>query len=182
MYTMKKRMYFNYKFIVFLYAYLRQIDLSLARSRDEPLLNLIKYYENQINPEVVVDFLASNFSAEKSLNSSYVITDGSISLFNKFKFLIYKLIRKNNFLKCSEIVESINELLLFIEFLKSNKDIDRSKIEKLRLNIANLSTVIEYRLFKEDSNKAMYVAHFNQNDIISTHPITDFVVDFELPY
>ena len=93
-------MYFNYKFIVFLYAYLRQIDLSLARSRDEPLLNLKIYYENQISPEGVVDCLASNFSAKKSLNSNYVITDKSISVIYKFKFLIYKLIKKNNFLSC----------------------------------------------------------------------------------
>ena len=76
-------MYFNYKFIVFLYAYLRQIDLSLARSRNEPLLNLKTYYENQISPELVVDFLVSNFSVKKSLNSNYVITSRSFSVFNK---------------------------------------------------------------------------------------------------
>jgi len=174
-------MYFNYKFIVFLYAYLRQIDLSLARSRDEPLLNLKIYYENQISPEVVVDFLASNFSAKKSLNSNYVITDKSISVIYKFKFLIYKLIKKNNFLSCSEVIESINELLLFNNILNSNKDIDGLEIEKLRVNIANLSTVIDYRLFKADSNKAMYVEHYNQNNIVLTNRITDFVIDFELP-
>lgn len=174
-------MYFNYEFIVFLYAYLRQIDLSLARSRDEPLQNLKIYYENQISPGLLVNFLVSNFSVKKSLNSNYVITNKSISVFNKFKFLIYKLIRKNNFLKYTEIIESINELLLFNDILKSNKDIDGSEIEKLRINIANLSTVIDYRLFKVDSNKAMYVEHYKQNNSISTNPITDFVVDFELP-
>lgn len=174
-------MYFNYKFIVFLYAYLRQIDLSLARSRDEPLLNLRIYYENQISPELVVDFLVSNFSVKKSLNSNYVITSRSFSVFNKFKFLIYKLIRKNNFLNCTEIIESINELLLFNGILKSNKDIDGSEIEKLRINIANLSSIIDYRLFKMDSNKAMYVEHYKQNNLIVTNPITDFIVDFELP-
>lgn len=177
---MKKKTYCNYKFIVFLYAYLRQIDLSLARSRDEPLLNLKIYYENQISPESVVNFIVLNFSVKKELNSNFVITNKSFSVFNKLKFLIYKFSRKNHFLYSTEIIETINELLLFNGILKSTNDIDSSEIETLRINIANLSSIIDYRLFKIDSNKAMYVEHYNQNKRLTTNPITDYVVDFEL--
>lgn len=177
---MKKRKYFNYNFIIFLYAYLRQIDLSLARSRDEPLIGLKIFYKNQINPELVINFLVSNSLVEKSLNSNFVISKKSFSKINRFKFLIYKLIKRNNFLNYTEIIESINELLLFNDVLKSNKDIDGLAIEKLRINIANLSTIIDYRLFKVDSNKAMYVEHYKQSDNIITNPIANFIIDFEL--
>jgi len=47
----------KYSFAVFLYAYLNQIDLSLDRSRWEPLDNLRDFYRSQISPKTVANYL-----------------------------------------------------------------------------------------------------------------------------
>ncbi len=74
----------NYSFVVFLYAYLNQIDLSLDRSRWEPLDNLRDFYRSQISPKKVANYLIDNLGLDvKKLNNLIFI--GEESLWDKIK-------------------------------------------------------------------------------------------------
>jgi hypothetical protein len=62
--------------IVFLYAYLRQADLSLDRSRWVSLSKLRDYYKTQINPEIVADYMLQHFKLNPDkLQYLYFIED-----------------------------------------------------------------------------------------------------------
>lgn len=54
----------DYAFVVFLYAYINQIDLSLDRSRWESIDNLRNFYKNQISPKNIVAYLMNRLNLE----------------------------------------------------------------------------------------------------------------------
>ena len=54
----------DYAFVVFLYAYINQIDLSLDRSRWESIDNLRNFYKNQISPKNIVSYLMNRLNLE----------------------------------------------------------------------------------------------------------------------
>ncbi|MGA6119380.1 hypothetical protein [Sphingobacterium anhuiense] len=54
----------DYAFVVFLYAYINQIDLSLDRSRWESIGNLRNFYKNQITSKNIVAYLMNRFNLE----------------------------------------------------------------------------------------------------------------------
>ncbi|MGJ1404201.1 hypothetical protein [Sphingobacterium siyangense] len=76
--------WWKWSFAVFLYAYLNQIDLSLDRSRWEPLDNLRDFYRSQISPKKVANYLIDKFGLNiEKLN--YLIFIDEESLWEKIK-------------------------------------------------------------------------------------------------
>ncbi|KKO93351.1 hypothetical protein AAW12_00150 [Sphingobacterium sp. Ag1] len=74
----------KYSFAVFLYTYLNQIDLSLNRSRWEPLDNLRDFYRSQISPKKVANYLINKLGLNvEKLN--YLIFIDEESLWEKIK-------------------------------------------------------------------------------------------------
>ena len=61
----------KYNFLVFLYAYLRQIDSSLDRSRWGSIEELREYYNIQIAPEHIVNYLMQKYDINDELEKSY---------------------------------------------------------------------------------------------------------------
>lgn len=54
----------DYDFVVFLYAYINQIDFSLDRSRWKSIDNLRNFYKNQISPKNIVAYLMNRLNLE----------------------------------------------------------------------------------------------------------------------
>jgi hypothetical protein len=132
---MKKRVKLQYEQIVFLHAYLRQIDLSLDRCRWTNFSELKLYYRDKINPDEVIGFLSEK--VDKSViqaDLNYELKEPSFSekLFN----LLLKLSGKSNFLTTSELSHLRKLMLSFKELLQSPLISYNEEIESLRLNIA----------------------------------------------
>jgi len=95
----------DYAFVVFLYAYINQIDLSLDRSRWESIDNLRNFYKNQISPKNIVAYLMNrlNLEVEKVDNLIFLkeesfwvrIKDSLLSSFKKNIFLFFFGLLKN---------------------------------------------------------------------------------------
>lgn len=168
------------KVLLFLYAYLRQIDLSLDRSRWTSWNELKDYYKNQINPKKVVIFLLQYSHVEmESNNDPHYIK--SYNLMDKIKALIFRFFGVKNFLSKSELLYCCQKLMKFDEYLKSTIEIDKLDIERLRIEIAILNyDIIEYKLSMKDRKKAMFVQHFLQNKIVEGNEIIEFINGFEL--
>jgi hypothetical protein len=164
----------EYKLVVFLYAYLHQIDLSLDRSRWVPLIELREYYRTQIAPEKVSNFLLRQLDLEDNrLQNLYFV--GDTHLLDKIKDLFFLYFKKETFLKKEEIYYCCQKLLILDQYLKSNFEVDKLEIEKLRIELAKLTYgSIIFKLFAKDRNKAMHVQHFHQNENLNVINIEEF--------
>ena len=171
---MKNRVQFKYEFIVFLYAYLRQIDLSLDRCRWTNISELRLYYQDKITPDEVVRFLSEkvdNSVIHADLN--YELKEPSFS--EKLYNLLLKLSGKSNVLTVAELSHLRKLLLSFNELLQSSTTHYNAEIESLRLNIALFySYRLEHKLRKEDYEKAMRIEHYMSNEYSAKVKMEEF--------
>lgn len=178
MMVMKKKM--KYKFIVFLYTYLRQVDLSLDRSRWTTIEELRNYYANQINPKMISDYICQDI--ECNITSSFYIEKQKTFL-NRIKNYFLKIFGKNTFLSSEEICYCSDKLLALHKYLTCDFEIDKEEIERLRIEIAKFNyNIIVSKLYSTDKNKAMFVEHFMQNENLETIEIRSFLKDLDLDH
>lgn len=164
----------NYNKVVFLSAYLRQMDLSLDRSRWTPLNELKNYYNDVINPEQVINYLKKEFVLKEEDFQAFITPACKKTLKTKIKVAFSK-----------KIVLSKNEILLLFKLLKTFKDKLNSNIEeyslefeKLRIDVANYySSVFEPILLKKDLEKVTRVEHYFQNLHIEVTGMNEFITD-----
>ncbi|ANF50470.1 hypothetical protein A0O34_08030 [Chryseobacterium glaciei] len=154
----------NNKQTVFFYAFFRQIDLSLDRSRWTSFNDLQYYYSDKISPEHVIKY-SDNIPFEEK----------SITRINKFKFFFKKGLREEEF----EYFKNL--LLLFDKFLKSNEINYIIQMEKLRIDIAVFyNNVLGSKMSRKDLKRTMKIEHYYQNPLIQTIELKEFVPnDFE---
>jgi len=175
-----KKKYFKYEFLVFLYAYLRQIDLSLDRSRWTSLKPFREYYKKQIQPKVVSDYLIrySNLDPKKI---QWVNSMPEITLFKKIEYLVSRLLKSNNFLTSDEIYYCCQKLLIFQDYLNSEEEIHKLEIEKLRIEFTKFTyQILQYKLNIKDRKRAMSIEHYMQNEVLLCIDIKEFIKNFEL--
>ena len=159
----------DYKEILFFYAFLRQVDLSLDRSRWTSLKELQDYYQNRISPEQMISYLKIKLN----------VPDGNFSKLtaqaenNKSKF---KLFAKKAVISEEEIVNLHHLLLLFDGCLKSNVEQYTIETEGLRVDIAKFySLLLEPKISKSDLKKVMTIEHYGQNRLLKTKELKNVV-------
>jgi hypothetical protein len=170
----------EYKFLVFLYAYLRQIDLSLDRSRWETWSSLKEYFKFQIDPLKTLDELLRISKLRPGTNPIVFLVKKPSFFVRLREFLLKIVIRKCNLydveiLHCCQMLRQFNALL--------NQDFSRYPLEaeKLRIDIARFySFILEPKMFRKDLDKAMKVEHFMQSENLSTIGIDVFAKDILL--
>lgn len=176
---MQKKVEFNYKFLVFLYAYLRQANLSLDRSRWEGLNDLRVYYASQIAPAQVMSYFEK--VCGKISKATFPIFISPSVNFIKQRFIAtwgYYYSRKH-YLNSKEVVYCY-ELLRELKYLLDS-DIHKYELEteKLRIDIAKFaSNVLVGKLLSKDIRLGNSVEHYLQNvEVIS---IQEFLKDVDL--
>lgn len=174
-----KTKYFKYEFLVFLYAYLRQVDLSLDRSRWDSLKPFREYYKEQIQPKAVSDYLSrySNLDLKK-IQRVYFIKGATF--FKKIKYLVSRLLTRNNSLTSGEICYCCQKLLILQDYLNSEEEIHKLEIEKLRIEFTKFTYhVLQYKLNVKDRERATGVEHYLQNESLNPLNINKFIKGFE---
>lgn len=165
----------QYNFLVFLYAYLRLIDLSIDRTRWGSWSNLRTYFQSQLQFSVteVINEILKIQELEKD-KSSVVICFEEPTLFKKIKEFIFRLVRKHylsdvDVLSCCQMLEQFNDLL--------NNDFSNypSEAEKIRIEISKFySYILEPKINRLDLERAMKIEHFMQNKTLKLFKIEDF--------
>lgn len=176
-----ERIALEYNFLVFLYAYLRQADLSIDRSRWDAWNDLKVYYINQIAPRKVADrLLAVAALPYEEPPANYVVQPpSSIRVWNKIIILRPVLpkpyLTKTEVLYCYKLLDRM-DALLHADFTAFPQE-----AEQLRSAIARFDYfVLEYKLWRKDARKAMHVEHFMQNEQLPVVPIRNFLEGIEL--
>lgn len=164
----------KYSFAVFLYAYLNQIDLSLDRSRWEPLDNLRDFYRSQISPKKVANYLIDKLGLNvEKLN--YLIFIDEESLWEKIKDSLLSFLKRDIILDEDKVYYLCQKLLILDGFLENGEEVHKLEIEKLRVEFSKLNYgTIMFKLVKKDRLRANNIEHFLQNETLSTIKICEF--------
>ncbi|MBC7863880.1 MAG: hypothetical protein IAF38_12970 [Bacteroidia bacterium] len=161
----------KYQISLFLYAYLRQIDLSLDRSRWGGQQGLKKYFSTHLAPEKVVKYLCSHFKIKpeklltwehpemkqyqvKDLTTIFSLRTGSPDV---------------------EITYAIQLLHAFEKLLNSNPTEYSTNHEKLRVDICKFNyDFLEKQLKKKDFHKVMLIEHCFQHSHAKHVELSEF--------
>jgi len=174
-----KKIFFDYQLLLFLYAYLRSVDLSLDRSRWVPWKELQEYYKDRIRPGTVAKYLLSTF--ELSYKSPLIYFVDYPSKIKIAKYLFYRFFCRKFYLTALEVVHCCELLVVFENYLNSDVEMNKFEIEKLRIDITGITYyVIEFKLHRRDVDKAMAVEHFFQNENLDIIKIKDFIGNLDL--
>ena len=175
-----KRVKLNYKLVVFLYAYLRQIDLSIDRARWGYWDDFRDYYTTQVRPNKIAALLSKQFNlAITESRIRFSIDDTSAS--EKLLGYIYQLTTRTCYLKEAEIVYCCQLLNRFDKFLLADFSTYDFQNETLRIDTIRFNySLIECKLWTKDFFRATQVEHFQQHDNKSVISIGDFLRDLSL--
>jgi hypothetical protein len=169
-----KDMKIKYSQLLFLYAYLRLIDLSLDRSRWTSWDELQDYFKTILVPSLVVQYLINHFNLPETDLKNFTFSLKEKPLINRLRPILLKkiLIEQNEILYCCKL------LCDFDQALNSNNKSYNVEIERLRIDIATYySDFLGRMILWKDLDKLMKVEHFLQNDKIETIELKNFIPD-----
>lgn len=153
----------NYLQLLFLYAYLRQIDLSLDRGRWNLWIELQDYFKkDNIKVNNVIQYIVNVFSLPKIDMETFVFFQKNKTIVEHFKSLIPNNLQLNK----DELLYCCKLLLNFEKKIISSREYSID-VEQARIDIANFYTnVLGKMISTKDLNILMKIEHFNQNDKI----------------
>lgn len=164
----------DYSQVLFLYAYLRQIDLSIDRSRWASWSKFQDYFRSKLQPVQVIEYLRTKFQLPNIDFEQFVFYPEKKTIIDKLK----SGIRKNQFLNQNEIVYCCKLLWVFDKELKSDTKEYNLDIEKLRIDVSKFySEILELLISNKDLNRLMKVEHYDQSDKIEVIEMNEFVPD-----
>ncbi|ASW76282.1 hypothetical protein IQ37_14255 [Chryseobacterium piperi] len=167
----------DYKQILFFYAFLRQMDLSLDRSRWTSLKELQEYYEDRVSPEQMINYLGLKLKVSDDNSNQLSVRNENIF---KDKF---KLFFKKTHLTEEEATNLHNFLVLFDQYLKSDLEYYTREMEILRVGIEQFYTqLFEPKINKNDLKKIRAIEHYGQNRLAKTQELKkvipkDFIIN-----
>ncbi|UKB84286.1 hypothetical protein LF887_01140 [Chryseobacterium sp. MEBOG06] len=167
-----KNIQLNYSQLLFLYAYLRSIDLSLDRNKWTTWDELQDYFKNMIAPSQVAQYLINIFNLPKTDFKNFNFTPQKKSLLNRLRPIIFKTFP----LKQDEIIYCCKLLFQFDEVLHSDIKKYHLGIERIRIDIAEYySNILGRMILLNDLDKLMKIEHFWQSEKIDISKLEEFI-------
>jgi hypothetical protein len=155
---------------LFLYAFLRQVDRSLDKSRWTSIAELKAYYKNRIIPEQVINYLETHFNSVNKDSDLTVASSQDLSLKDKFRLFFQR-----NYLTADELTHLFDLLASFDEYLKSDSSYT-PKTEILRIEIASFySKVLARGISGRNLKKLRFTEHYEQNRRVKPFPLNKVV-------
>jgi len=156
----------EYKHVLFFYAFLRQMDLSLDRSRWTSVIELKNYYQDRISPEEMAKYVEIKFNVTNTNFYQFLANK------RKKKF---KLFAKRIVLSEEEIKNFYHLVLRFDIYLKSGAKFTL-ETEGLRVDIAKFySLLLEPKITKSDLKKVIPIEHYGENKLSTTKELKRLV-------
>ncbi|ANF50915.1 hypothetical protein A0O34_10470 [Chryseobacterium glaciei] len=169
-----KNIKIKYNQLLFLYAYLRLIDLSLDRSKWTTWKEFQDYFKNIPAPSSVAQYLIYNFQLPETDYKNFSFSSEEKLWTNRLRTVFFKTLyfRKNDILYCCKLLYDFDSLL------NSDNETYHLDIEKLRLNIAKYySRVLGRMILWKDLDKLMIIEHFFQNENFDHLNLNDVIPD-----
>lgn len=171
----------KYNQLLFLYAYLRLIDLSLDRSKWTSWKEFQDYFKNIPNPSSVAKYVLHSFQLSEIDFNSFRFSPEEKLWTNRLKAIFFKTLyfEKDNILYCCKLLFDFDKLLI------SSNETYNLEIEKLRLNIAKYySRVLGRMILWKDLDSLMTIEHFFQNENFEHLNLNEVIPDdfYEIIY
>lgn len=167
----------NYSQLLFLYAYLRLVDLSLDRNKWTTWDELQDYFKNIISPSQIAQYLINTFNLPKTDFKNFHFIPQNKSLFNRLRPIVFKTFP----LKQDEVLYCCKLLFQFDEALHSDIQKYHLGIERIRIDIAEYySYVLGRMILWNDLERLMKIEHFWQSEKIDISKLEEFIpTDFK---
>ncbi len=167
-----KNIQINYSQLLFLYAYLRLINLSLDRSRWTTWDELQNYFKDILSPHLVAQYLINSFNLPSTDFNNFNYTPQEKSLLNKLKPIVSKTFS----LKQEEVLYYCKLIFQFDEVLHSDIQKYHIEIEKLRVDIALYNmNILGKMILWNDLERLMKIEHFWQSEKIDISKLEEFI-------
>ncbi|PRB06822.1 hypothetical protein CQ046_01635 [Chryseobacterium sp. MYb7] len=172
-----KNIQINYSQLLFLYAYLRLVDLSLDRNKWTTWDELQDYFKNIISPSQIAQYLINTFNLPKTDFKNFHFIPQNKSLFNRLRPIVFKTFP----LKQDEVLYCCKLLFQFDEALHSDIQKYHLGIERIRIDIAEYySYVLGRMILWNDLERLMKIEHFWQSEKIDISKLEEFIpTDFK---
>ncbi|WP_313000605.1 MULTISPECIES: hypothetical protein [Chryseobacterium] len=167
-----KNVQLDYSQLLFLYAYLRLVDLSLDRSRWTTWDELQDYFKNIIAPSQIAQYLINIFNLPQTDFKNFNFIPQNKSLLNRLRPIVFNTVP----LKQNEVLYCCKLLFQFDEALHSDIKKYHLGIERIRIDIAEYySNVLGRMILWNDLEKLMKIEHFWQNEKIDISKLEEFI-------
>ncbi|WP_090023727.1 hypothetical protein [Chryseobacterium oleae] len=167
-----KKIQINYSQLMFLYAYLRLINLSLDRNKWTTWDELQDYFKNIIVPSKVTQYLINSFHLPKTDFENFNFIPEEKSLLNKLRPIVFKTFP----LKQDEILYCCKLLFEFDQALHSDLKKYHVGIEKIRVDIAKYNmNILGKMILWKDLDRLMKIEHFWQSEKNDISKLEEFV-------
>ncbi|THV63150.1 MULTISPECIES: hypothetical protein [Chryseobacterium] len=167
-----KNVQLDYSQLLFLYAYLRLVDLSLDRSKWTTWDELQDYFKNIIAPSQIAQYLINIFNLPQTDFKNFNFIPQNKSLLNRLRPIVFNTVP----LKQKEVLYCCKLLFQFDESLHSDIKKYHLGIERIRIDIAEYySNVLGRMILWNDLEKLMKIEHFWQNEKIDISKLEEFI-------
>ena len=164
----------EHSFLVFLYAYLRHIDLSLDRSRWNGWTDYVAYARGVIEPAVISTYLQGKLGPVKVINADNRLPEHSY-LKSRLLYLWRASTRQNNYLTVVEACYVLQLLARYSACLRADFTGYTLEQERLRVDIAVFyNRASQVTLSRSELDRIMQVEHFWQNATLTTIALQEY--------
>lgn len=162
----------NYKDILLLYSCLRQIDLSIDRSRWSTWGDFQHYFQTNDCLRYIKDFRNNKYKSVVFNETTFSFDKSPISkIKSRFRVLIF-----GNYKMSENEASALCTLLHKIDIVLNDIPPNNNSLGILRVNISCFyAGVLEHLLSNKDFEKASNVEHFFQNETLNTLSISNII-------
>jgi hypothetical protein len=167
----------DYKLLVFIYAYLRQIDLSIDRARWGYWDGFLNYYTKQVRP-LKIALLLLKKSNLANPETSIMFSIEPQSFLKKLWGRLYQIATRSCYLKQAGIEYCCQLLYRFDKFLLADFSTYDFQNETIRIDLISFNyNFLEHKLWPNDIVRATQIEHFHQHNDRSVLLVGEFLRD-----
>ncbi|RYU72608.1 hypothetical protein [Hymenobacter persicinus] len=170
-----ERIKIEHDFLVFLFAYLRHLDLSLDRSRWNGWADYLVYTRGRIQSATISSYLKGKIGPVSVTNTANILPNYSYRE-SRLRYLWRICTWQNDYLTLYATSYACQLLDRHNAYLRADITEFTPELEMLRRDIADFYTrASEVMLSRSELRKIMRVEHFWQNPILTTIALKDFL-------
>ncbi len=159
-----KKYYFPQKFILGLYGYFRQIELSIHRALNDSWNKMLLFYKGKLPPERILEYFEKYCMNENLALNETIQEQIFLTAPQKILCIISKKIGGKPYLYEFEIRFFYIAIKRFSNIVSTRERPKNDPIVKLRMDLTHYCRMLSLRLSNNEIERSKLVEHFNQNN------------------
>lgn len=165
-----KTMKLNKTFLLGLYLYVRQVELSIDRSLHVDWDTIVDYFADKTPIETLIKKLESVTTIELKDIPFDTVVKPKVRLRP-----LPLLLRKKYCLSDEELIYIYTQLSLLSKVMVRGASPKRKQRTDLRMSFSHCESILFSRLKPRDYKDKIYVEHYNQNPILRCKPLEELI-------